>query len=776
MVTDEERDYMYQAYAADPRMRINVGIRRRLAPLVENSRRRIELLNALLFSLPGTPVIYYGDEIGMGDNIYLGDRNGVRTPMQWTGDRNAGFSKGDPARLYAPLIMDPVYGYQAINVEAQEGSAFSLLNWMRRLIALRKQFKVFGRGTLQFLHPSNRKVLAYVRRHEDEQVLCIANLSRSTQPVELDLSAFTGLTPVEMLGLTEFPRIGDLPYFLALPGYYSYWFRLQQTPAPIVAQRPAGTAAAAPAAAEALPAFFMGVAWDTLLDGNVRTLIEREALGPFLARQRWFGGKARALRAVRFVDWGLLRRSPRPVFLSIVQADYQDGGREQYFVPLAIVEGADVDAAAPQAALARVTGARKGLIVDGASDEAALRALLEIFDRQETGRTRRGTVRIRRTPAFAQLRGDGPLAPRRLGAEQSNTSVAFGDRLIAKLFRRIEPGPNPDVEIGEHLTTKTSFRRAPRVGASLEYEPAGEPPATHLAAITERVPSQADGWNHALAELDRFYEEVGSRATPSSELTPAADLLSLAARPTPQAFCDLAGMYIDAAQQLGRRTAELHVALSSDTSTPAFAPEPFTNEDAARIAADAIGQLQAVRAAIDGPLFGRLERALHRLRDGSDGHGLRPGAARTRIHGDLHLGQVLWSEGDFYLIDFEGEPARPLEERRRKDSPLKDVAGMLRSFSYAAYAALFSHTGGRAEDVDRLEPWARAWQTWVAAAFLKGYTAAPGVLPLVPADHGQRAALLNLFLIDKALYELQYEMNNRPDWVRIPLRGLMELA
>ena len=217
MVTDEERDYMYQAYAADPRMRINVGIRRRLAPLVENSRRRIELLHSLLFSLPGTPVIYYGDEIGMGDNIYLGDRNGVRTPMQWTGDRNAGFSRADPARLYAPPIMDPVYGYQAINVEAQERAPFSLLNWMKRMIALRKQFKVFGRGTLEFLHPPNRKVLAYVRRHEDELVLCVANLSRTVQPVELDLSAFTGMTPVEMLGLTEFPRIGELPYFLTLP-------------------------------------------------------------------------------------------------------------------------------------------------------------------------------------------------------------------------------------------------------------------------------------------------------------------------------------------------------------------------------------------------------------------------------------------------------------------------------------------------------------------------------------------------------------------------------
>ena len=778
MVTAEERDYMYQSYAADPRMRINVGIRRRLAPLVENSRRRIELLNFLLLTLPGTPVVYYGDELGMGDNIYLGDRNGVRTPMQWTGDRNAGFSRADPARLFAPVIMDPVYGYQAINVEAQEDSAFSLLNWMKRMIALRKQFKVFGRGTLQFLHSSNRKILTYVRSFEDEQVLCVANVSRTTQPVEIDLSAFKGMTPVEMFGLTEFPRIGDAPYFLTIPTYTFYWFRLQQSPAPVAAQKVADAAPPADGI-DALPAFFMGVAWDTLLDGNVRTLIERESLVPFLQRQRWFGGKARALRSARFVDWGLLRRGSQPVFITIVQADYQDGGREQYFVPLALIEGEAAGgllASMPHAALARVTGARKGLIVDGAADDNTLRALLDVFDTQETARTKRGTIRIKRTPLFAAMRGEGPLAPRRLGAEQSNTSVAFGDRLVAKLFRRVEPGPNPDVEVGEFLTTHTSFTRVPRIGAFLEYEPAGLPPSTHLAEINELVKNQADGWNHALAELSRYYDEVRRRPEPSAEVNPAASPLDLIALPTPPAIRDLSGIYIESAQQLGRRTAELHLALASQTTVPAFSPEPFGKDDVARVATSAIGQLQTLRDALDAGVYARIGDALRVLRDGDGSGPMQLSIARTRIHGDFHLGQVLWSEGDFYLIDFEGEPARPLEERRRKDSPVKDVAGLLRSYSYAAYAALFAHAAGRAEEVDRLEPWARAWQSWVSAAFLRGYLAAAGTAPFLPADPVQRASLLRLFLIDKALYELKYELNNRPDWVRIPLRGLTELV
>jgi maltose alpha-D-glucosyltransferase/alpha-amylase len=767
MVTDEERDYMYQAYAADPQMRINVGIRRRLAPLVENSRRRIELLHSLLFSMPGTPVIYYGDEIGMGDNIYLGDRNGVRTPMQWTGDRNGGFSRTDPARLYAPVIMDPVYGYPSINVEAQERSPFSLLNWMKRMIALRKQFKVFGRGTLEFLQAPNRKILAYVRRYEDELVLCIANLSRTVQPVELDLSAFAGMTPVEMLGLTEFPKIGEQPYFLTLPPYCFYWFRLQLAPTPLAAQR-------APASAppvEALPAFFMGVAWDTLLDGNVRTLIERESLVPFLQRQRWFGGKARTVRSARFVDWGVVRRGEHPSFITIVEVDYVDGPAERYLVPLAFLTGAAADAIhanAPQAALARVTGARKGLVIDGAADDQFAEGLLDVLDGRWTVRARRGVVRARLTPAFGELRGDGPLAAKRLGAEQSNTSIGYGDRLIVKLFRRVEHGPNPDVEIGEQLTTRTSFRRAPRVAASIEYEAPGEPVA-HLAVAQQRIASQADGWNHALAELGRYYDEVQHRHDAPSEL--------------------FAGAYPKSAQRLGRRTAELHLALAADMTSDAFSPEPWTRSDVVALIADAAGQIHQAGTLIESTpvmipddvavlargLLARAEAAIHDRYDPRGGRMPDGNVSRIRIHGDYHLGQILWAEGDFYILDFEGEPARPLEERRRKESPMKDVAGMLRSFSYAAHAALFAHSAGRAEELARLEPWARAWERWTSAAFLEGYLDAAGAAPFVPGDPGQRAALLELFLVDKALYELNYELNNRPDWARIPLRGLAGL-
>jgi maltose alpha-D-glucosyltransferase/alpha-amylase len=784
MVTDEERDYMYQAYAADPQMRINVGIRRRLAPLLENSRRRIELLHALLFSMPGTPIIYYGDEIGMGDNIYLGDRNGVRTPMQWTGDRNGGFSRADPARLYAPPIMDPVYGHQALNVEAQERAPFSLLNWMKRMIGLRKQSRVFGRGTIEFLPAQNRKILAYVRRYQDEIVLCVANLARSVQPVELDLSRFKGLIPVEMLGLTEFPKIGDAPYFLTLSPYSFYWFRLQQSPAALTARVVPETATDVPHA----PALLVGAAWETLLDGNVRTLIERDLLLPFLQRQRWFGGKARRTRGAGFVDWGLLRRGPQPLFVTIVQVDFEDGGREHYSLPLTVCVNADaagLEDRSPHAILANVTGARKGLLFDAWLDDRFARALFEALEREEQMSTKRGGVRAAKMAAFAGIRGaageDAHIG--RMSTEQSNTSIVYGRWLILKLFRRIEPGINPDFEICRQLTVRAGFPRVPVVAGVFEYAGPGGEPAT-LAMAQQFVESQADGWSHALDEVARFYEDVHGDAAPSVD--PAPTYSTLIAGNPPERIARAMGPYLVTAATLGRRTAEMHLALASDSSNPAFAPEPFTREDLEIFTARSVAQAQKalqtlnasglelpvdVKAGVAWLLESR-DALVARIRSASH---LRFVASKIRIHGDYHLGQVLWSEGDFYILDFEGEPARPIEQRRLKQSPLKDVAGMVRSFGYAAYAGLFAHTVPRRSEFDRLEPWARVWQRAASSSFLRAYFATAAGALFVPADESPRDALLELFVLDKALYELNYELNNRPDWVQIPLRGIFDL-
>ena len=788
MVTDEERDYMYQAYAADPQMRINVGIRRRLAPLLENSRRRIELLSSLLFSMPGTPIVYYGDELGMGDNIYLGDRNGVRTPMQWTGDRNAGFSRADPARLYAPPIMDPVYGYQAINVEAQERSPFSLLNWMKRIIGLRKQFQVFGRGTIEFLPTDNRKVLAYVRKYKGDEILCVANLARSVQPVELGLSRFKGMTPVEMLGLTEFPPVGELPYFLTLPGYTFYWFRLQQSPSPITARVPHEVATKVGEA----PALFMGVAWDTLLEGNVRTLIERDLLIAFLQRQRWFGGKARPMKSARFTDWGLLRRGSQPLFLTIVELQYEDGDRDSYFLPLAITTAGDarhVEERTPQAVLARITGARKGILFDAWLDDRFGRALLEAVERQEEIRTRRGVVQGLRTAAFAGVRGTDEVRVSRLSGEQSNTSLLYGDRLILKLFRRLQPGINPDYEIGLQLSERIGFPRVPPVTGGFEYRLAAEEPVT-LGMMQQLVESQTDGWQHATDEVGQFYEIVEGKDAPPQPLPRTfAEMLEAT---VPEAVADAMRGYAGTAEILGRRTADVHLALASDSSQSAFAPEPFTKDDLTSLTMDATAQAHSALSALKLALAGG-EAAARRLSDETAAQArallavedrllgairavpaLEFVTSKIRVHGDYHLGQVLWAEGDFYILDFEGEPARPIAQRRQKQSPLKDVAGMLRSFSYAAYAGLFAHAATRPGQFNQLEAWARVWLTWSSAAFLKGYFTAVGAALFIPAEPSQRDDLLQLFIVDKALYELNYELNNRPDWLRIPIRGILD--
>jgi maltose alpha-D-glucosyltransferase/alpha-amylase len=774
MVTSEERDYMYAQYAADPQMRINVGIRRRLAPLMENSRPRMELMNGLIFSLPGTPIIYYGDEIGMGDNVYLGDRNGVRTPMQWSSDRNAGFSRSDPARLYAPVIMDPVYGYEAINVDAQERSPFSLLHWMKRLIALRRQHKVFGRGSTEFVRTANRKVIAYVRRYEQDLVLCVANLSRTPQPVEIPLAPFAGLTPVEMAGQTEFPRIGDQPYFLTLGPYGFYWFQLQEAVTSITART-----APMPEEHADLPALFAGVVWESMFDGAMRTIIERQALRPFLQRQRWFGGKARGIASARFVDWATLRRGAHPAFLTIVQIEYLDGGREQYVLPLAMsseAEAATVDRDHHASVLARVTGARKGLLYDGLLDDGLCSTLLAIVQEQRELAAGGGIVRGTNTAMTPQTAPADTLAPIvRIAADASNTSVLFGQRLVMKLFRRLEPGPNPDVEIGAFLTAR-EFTRIPRLMGHITYEGAAararqQEPAS-IVMLQEFAWNQGSGWQITVEELARYLERVSGRPLPA----------------TGEDAAEAIGAYLATADVLGRRTGELHLQTAdAPPSDAAFSPEPFTLEQVR-------AQASAMRARAEHQLaflYASSARLDERARDMArqvvaDSESLlnqfdiageiESAGQRIRCHGDYHLGQVLVNEGDIVILDFEGEPARPLTERRAKDSPLRDVAGMLRSFSYAVLTALGAATKMRPEDLERLWPWAEMWETAVKANFLRSYFAATYHGAFLPSRIDDIDALLWTFQAEKAFYELEYELNNRPDWVHIPLAGLLQLT
>ncbi|MDR5683262.1 MAG: maltose alpha-D-glucosyltransferase [Armatimonadota bacterium] len=757
MVTDEERDYMYRVYAHDPQARINLGIRRRLAPLLGNHRRRIELMNGLLFSLPGSPVIYYGDEIGMGDNIYLGDRNGVRTPMQWSPDRNAGFSRANPQKLYLPVIIDPEYHYESVNVEAQLHNPHSLLWWMRRLIALRRRYQAFGRGSLELLAPENRKVLAFVRRWEAETILVVCNLSRFAQFAELDLSEFAGRVPVELFGRVAFPRIGALPYLLTLGPHAFYWFSLE----------PARERVRLPSA----PVRTVAGAWPEV----VRSQAFADALATWLPGRRWFGAKARTIKSVSVED-AVELDGPR-VLLALVRVDYAEGTPDLYAVPLTSVPQNRLSSQdGPGAAVVRL--ASGDAVCDALSDADACRTLLRAIGARRPFRGKRGELVARRVAGF-RLPSDLP-EPQPLRAEQSNTSLVYGDRLILKLFRRVEPGPNPELEIGRLLTERRFAHAAPLV-AALEYRAGRGEPAT-IAVLQGLVPNQGDAWQYTLDALRFFFESVMASRAPVDASAPAP----LEVGNPPPAIAEAIGGYWEVARLLGRRTGELHRLLAS-SSDPAFAPEPFTpfyqqaiyqsmRTGAVRVLRKLRSRLPTLPAQVreEANRVADMERSiLSRFRAVRD---RRLEGMRIRIHGDYHLGQVLHTGRDFAIIDFEGEPARPLSERRIKRSPLRDVAGMLRSFHYAAFAALnVVESAGLVGERTTMEGWAQTWYRWVSAAFVQAYLETVAGSGLLPGDPEDLALLLEVLLLEKAVYEVGYELNNRPGWVRIPLRGILEL-
>ena len=784
MVTDEERDYMYRAYTQDRAARINLGIRRRLAPLLGNDRKRIALMNGLLFSLPGTPVLYYGDEIGMGDNIFLGDRNGVRTPMQWSADRNAGFSRATGQRLYLPVVTDPEYHYESVNVETQAHNPHSLLSWMKRLIALRKRHRAFGRGTLELLRPENRKVLAFIRRYESEQILCVANLSRFLQVVELDLGKWKGMVPVELFGATELPTIGDAPYFLTLGPHSFYWFSLQPRSAAIV---PADGAAAA----AVLPEMKVAGSWDTVLLAPAKERLEA-ILVPYIKQRRWFAGKARRLKSLSIVNSIEVPGTDRSAYLLSLLVTYAEGDPETYLLPITYASSAEAPQIIerwPHAAVSWVRTAaeeQRGLLYDALGPPGFAEGMLTIIAKRRRATGETGTLIGSTTRAFARLRGPETirLEAALSVAEQSNNSVVFGERLILKVFRRLEEGVNPELEVGRFLTEKTNFAQIAPLAGSLEYRrDSGEPVA--LAVLQGYVPNQGDAWQYTLTTLAHFLNAMEPPASGEPPATPRT-LLQSASMDLPEVAPRTIGAYLESARLLGRRTAELHAALASDPADPAFAPERISPQDQRSIYqslnALAMRSLELLRSQLNRlPEDARDEAKRVLDLEPRIGQALRAFLARRitttriRVHGDYHLGQVLYTGHDFVIIDFEGEPTRTLYERRLKRLALRDVAGMLRSFHYASQAALRSEQF-QPEARPRLEAWARFWVDSVSAEFLRGYLATASSASFVPQTTEDLDLQLSTMLLEKALYELRYELNSRPDWVRIPLRGILEVV
>jgi maltose alpha-D-glucosyltransferase/alpha-amylase len=796
MVTDEERDYMWRVYASDPAARINMGIRRRLAPLLENSRRKIELMNALLFSMPGSPIIYYGDEIGMGDNIFLGDRNGVRTPMQWSADRNAGFSRANPQRLFLPIIIDPEYHYEAINVEAQAANSSSLLWWMRRLIALRKRHPVFGRGDVRFLTPSNAKVLVFLRRDESEHVLVIANLSRFSQPVEIDLSDYIGWKPIELLGNVKFPAVETGgKYSLSVGPHGFYWFHLE----PATPPTPTASVAAA---------IRVNIDGGTLMESLDFERALRIQLPELLPTRRWFASKARTIRAVKIVDRLDLHASPasenatapatgsvlRSLF--IIDVEFLEGELETYAVPLSsqIVDEGASPPPVDDGTLFHVNDEydRTWAVRDGMRDAEVARQLLHLAveetelagDRLRISGRRLGNAPL---PDLEVLRATIPQK------EQSNSNVVFATDLILKLYRRLDEGTNPELEIGAHLTA-VNFPNTASLPGALEIT--GRGMHRTLAVVLTFVQHQADAWALFLDDAQRYFEGIDS-------LTPeqAAASLCIPGDPgchgsdegPPKEMAQLMAEPLEMSRLLGRRTAEMHAALADDRGDAAFTPEPFTltyqrsllqsmrntTRSAMQTLTSRMDSLTEPVRAVAKELVGREADILRKFHELSS----RPlRAARTRIHGDYHLGQVLWTGKDFVIVDFEGEPLRPVGERRLKRSPLRDVAGMVRSFDYAAWTALRRHWELRPQTGtgalrDRQVRAAVAASAWLSREFVRAYAIRVRELrpDLIPQNRADGEMVLHAWVLEKALYEIRYELNSRPDWADIPLRAVLNI-
>lgn len=774
MVTDEERDYMYKVYTKDPQAKINVGIRHRLAPLLENNRNKIELMNVLLFSLPGTPVIYYGDEIGMGDNFYLGDRDGVRTPMQWTADRNAGFSNANPHKLYLPVIIDPEYKYESVNVEAQLLNSSSLLWWMKRIISMRKKFKAFGRGTIKFLSPANAKIIAFIRSYEDEELLVLGNLSRFSQSAEIDLEDYEGYTPVEVFSHNKFPKISKNSYLFTMAPHGYYWFLLEKEKEAFEGQE--------------TPSTITINKWIDLLENKTKSFLENKILPGYLRNCRWFGGKSRVIQNFSIINHIEIPVKDLPVTLITFEINYNEGLPEVYQLPLAFMDDEqenEIKEIPQKGIIARVQlNGTEGLLFDAVYSEDFRNTLLKFIRKGKNLSSRKGNL------IFYHSEEEGfttdVVHSKILNAEQSNTSLIFENRYFLKLYRKLDNTINPDLEITRYLSEKTDYQNAPKFVGAIEYNP----DAKHIVVLgmmQDLIPNQGDAWEYTKDSLHRYFDNVLTRPKEIEIREDQEDLTTpLRYQDLPDFMKEMMGIFPQRVSLLGQRTAEMHKALAAHPEEKDFEHEPFSLHyqrslfsSLQSLTRSAYQNLQKNMSNLPEEIK---EEAREILEMKSDvlacfkrvfDHKIP--IMKIRTHGDYHLGQVLWTGKDFIIIDFEGEPARSFSERRLKRSALRDVAGMVRSFHYAAYSSIMDTEFDGQNKEGKLEDWAEYWFYYITRLYLQGYYKHVGDSNFIPKNQNDFKVLMETFLLEKAIYELSYELNNRPDWVHIPLRGIKSI-
>lgn len=766
MVSDEERDYMYKTFAKDPRKRVNVGIRRRLFPLLMGDMRSIEMLNFLLFSMPGTPIIYYGDEIGMGDNYYLGDRDGVRTPMQWSPDKNAGFSNTDPQRLFLPVIIDFHYHYTTVNVENHERNPSSFLWWKRRVIAKRKQYKAFGRGSLRFINTSNPKVLAFVREYEEETILIVVNLSRYSQSVELDLDEYAGSVPMEVFSRNDFPLITENPWALTLQFKNYFWFELQ---------KPGREIQSPPKERELLK---IGITQWNQMEAALQDSIKGH-LYDYIVRSRWFRGNIRKLREVSVMDVIPLQQKKNPSYLFLLMFDLLEGNQEYYLIPVSLARDAraeEIQARSPDMVISAIQfGGEQAILYDGVFDSSVHDELLGMIRKRVKLKARHGEIEGSSGSRLRQLReSELPLKPHVVACKRSHTSLVLGDKYFFKIYRNPQEGENPDVEITKTLTRHSSFKNITPYVGRLDYL-GSDFEKTNLAMMVDLIPNVGSAWEMAQTAIEEFLDKILSRKEDQDTTGGNKE----------EEMEELIGpFFLQMTQQLAVRTAQLHQALAGVHEVKGFQPEPFSLLYQKSL-------YQALRTFVRRSLSfvksqiknadAAWQEQLQDVIDSQDAYlkymqaVLEKGkidTMKTRIHGNYKLDKLLFTGKDFIITDFEGEVEYPLSVRKLRHCPLKDVASMLNSLHYTIWWGYLKRKEFIPVNDNYLRPLIEEWYQRVSATFVDGYMRTAGNSGFLPQSRQQVDDLLNLFIFEKSVHEVRNFLVNQPEALIIPLKSL----
>ena len=782
MVTDEERDYMYKVYARDPKARINLGIRHRLAPLLDNSRPKIELLNSLLFALPGTPVIYYGDEIGMGDNFYLGDRDGVRTPMQWSPDRNGGFSAANPQRLYLPLILDPEYHYESVNVETQRSNTSSLFWYMKRIISVRKKFKTFGRGNLKFQSVENPKVLAFTRTYEEETLLVVVNLSKFSQAAEVDLLTYKGYVPVDVFSKNRFPVIrDDGQYFFTLAPYSYQWFILEKAHPEMDENKP-------------LPLLLIRQ-WDGLMEGAARKQLENSILPRYLQKAKWFISKERNVYQVTITDFikvplaaaakSIGVEVERAVYWLLLEIAGDDGIPGLYQLPLWLInEGAARRLAElyPEAVIASIKSEEgDGILVDAFFTTEWQNALFQKMAAHRSGHTAGMPIEFDGSERLKKWMADGKEVPPRIHtSDLYNTSITYDAAFFLKMYRKVERNMHPDQEITRFLSKQGNFPYLPAFIGSVEWK--DKRGCMVLGLMQEMIENHGDGYGYFSERIANYIERIlaGAKNGPVGQEQLGTLAEPLAFEQLPEGLQTLLGAHAaEQARLIGIRTAEMHQALASGTGFKDFKPEAFSLHyqrslfsSMQSLVRETYQNLERNKKSLPADMQERIERIMayrpELLSTLKKIYVKKVDAQKIRIHGNYNLGQILLTGKDLAINDFSGDPSLSYSERRLRRSPFVDVASMVVSFYEVAFDGFWHDAQLHEEDVKRWLPMAAFWAYYNSGFFIGAYKEKMRGSPIIPALQEDFETMLQYYLAQKAITIFNNYLKTDPRRVVIP--------